>query len=92
MIINGAEKAFRGTLILVSSDNLASQLIGVYKCLASALRKCRFCMAIEEDIKSKVSTCLYQQLQVVITCVNCSSQMTILNKELDKHMQVMYKI
>ena len=36
---------FRGTLTLVSGDNLASNFIGGYKQLSSALRKCRFCMA-----------------------------------------------
>ena len=45
---------FRGTLTLVAGDNLGSQYIGGYKQLASALRKCRYCMAVAEDIQQKV--------------------------------------
>jgi len=45
---------FRGTLALVVGDNLGSQYIGGYKQLASALRKCRYCMAVAEDMSQKV--------------------------------------
>ena len=38
---------FRGTLTIVSADNPASHLIGGYRSLSSALRKCRFCMAVD---------------------------------------------
>ena len=47
-------KTFRGTITLVIVDNLGSQYIGGYKQLASALRKCRFCMAISDDMQQKV--------------------------------------
>ena len=53
-MIDGCDKVFRGTIILGTADNLASQLLGGYKGLASALRKCRFCMAISEDMATKV--------------------------------------
>ena len=46
---------FQGTLAIVVGDNLGSQYIGGYKQLASALRKCRYCMAIAEDMSQKVS-------------------------------------
>ena len=46
---------FRGTLTLVVGDNLGSQYIGGFKQLASALRKCRYCMAVAEDMSQKVS-------------------------------------
>ncbi len=46
---------FRGSLTLVSGDNLGSNFIGGYKQLSSALRKCRFCMATAEEMKEKVS-------------------------------------
>ena len=49
------DKLYRGTLTLVSADNLASQLIGGYKALNSAFRKCRYCMATDEQMQSKVS-------------------------------------
>ena len=48
--------SFRGTLTLVSGDNLGSNFIGGYKHLSSALRKCRFCMAVAEDMREKVIT------------------------------------
>ena len=54
MVINGHEQVFRGTLTVATADNLASQYLGGYKSLASALCKCRFCMAVEADMKSKV--------------------------------------
>ncbi len=44
----------KGTVILVPGDNLASQYLGGYKSLASALRKCRHCMATSEDMQTKV--------------------------------------
>ena len=45
----------KGTISLVPGDNLASQYLGGYKGLASALRKCRQCMAVDDDMQSKVS-------------------------------------
>ena len=44
------------TLTLVSGDNLGSHYVGGYKQLASTLRKCRYCMAVTEDIQQKVIT------------------------------------
>ena len=52
--IDGTEITLRGTITLASADNLASQYLGGYKALASALRKCRQCLAIISDMKSKV--------------------------------------
>jgi len=54
MYINGKEETLHGTLVLASADNLASQLLGGYKTLASAVRKCRFCMAVQSDMETKV--------------------------------------
>ena len=54
--VNIGDEVFRGTLTVVSADNLASQLIGGYKALNSAFRKCRYCMATDEQMQSKVST------------------------------------
>ncbi len=45
--LGGVEYTFNG-------DNLASQYLGGYEGLASALRKCRQCMAVDEDMQSKV--------------------------------------
>lgn len=53
-VISGQLYTFRGTLTLVPVDNLASHYLGGYKSLSSALRKCRQCMAVAEDMQSKV--------------------------------------
>ena len=54
MNVGGQEQTIHGTLVVATADNLASQLLGGYKSLASALRKCRFCMAVGTDMESKV--------------------------------------
>ena len=46
----------RGTLLLVSADNLASHVVGGYKALHAALRKCRYCLATGDDMKTKVGS------------------------------------
>ena len=53
-VLEEREVSMRGTLTLVSADNLAAQLIGGYKGLQSAFRKCRTCMAVDADMQSKV--------------------------------------
>ena len=52
--IDGQEYTFRGTLTIVPGDNLASQYLGGYKSLSGALRKCRQCMAVDEDMQQQV--------------------------------------
>lgn len=47
-------KYLKGTLISVAADNPASNLIGGYKNLHSAFRKCRHCLATAEEIQTKV--------------------------------------
>jgi hypothetical protein len=39
---------------MVVADNLASQLIGGYKSLNAAMRRCRFCMATSFNFAEKV--------------------------------------
>ena len=56
--VNGQPRTFRGTLTLISADNLASHYLGGYKSLSSALRKCRHCMAVAEDMATEVR-CAY---------------------------------
>ena len=36
-------------------DNPASQTVGGYKALHAALRKCRDCLAVDEDVQTKVN-------------------------------------
>ena len=44
-----------GRLVSVSADNPASNLIGGFKNLSSAFRKCRHCLATTEDIQTTLS-------------------------------------
>ena len=53
-IIEGERKSLRRALTVVSADNPAASLVGGYKQLHSALRKCRHCLACDEDMKTKV--------------------------------------
>ena len=59
MCYESIEYNLKGTIVLVPGDNLASQFLGGYKALNSALRKCRHCMATMDDMKSKVITVVH---------------------------------
>ena len=52
--IKGENIPLRGTLALCLADNPASQSLGGYKTLASAIHKCRHCMAVDKDVQTKV--------------------------------------
>ena len=52
--INGQIRQCHGTLVNVSADNPAACLIGGFKHLHSALRKCRNCLAVDADMQTKV--------------------------------------
>lgn len=54
-LVQGRVVNFHGTISVVAADNLASWSLGGYMSLSSATRKCRFCMATEADMKTKVS-------------------------------------
>ena len=56
----------KGTISLVPGDNLASQYLGGYKGLASALRKCRQCMAVDDGMQSKVSKATTEKVFMII--------------------------
>ena len=58
-MIGGDIYNFRGSIALVPADNLASQSIGGYKALNSALRKCRHCMAVADNMCCEVHTFLF---------------------------------
>ena len=62
---NIGDEVFRSTLTVVSADNLASQLIGGYKVLNSAFRKCRYCMATDEQIKARLAHLYYRDSEFV---------------------------
>ena len=59
LAIGNKTEIWYGTITIFSADNLASQYIGGYKQLASALRKCRFCMATDDQVQSKVRMYIY---------------------------------
>ena len=67
--MHGTPTTIFGTLVCVSADNLASQLIGGYKQLASATRKCRFCMATKQDVQEKVNIYVYIYICIYISSV-----------------------
>ena len=52
-VVEGERKQLRGTLTIVSADNPAAQLVGGYKQLHSATRKCRDCLAVSDDMQTK---------------------------------------
>ena len=57
---------------LVPADNLASLLIGGYKALNAALRKCRHCLAVKETMESQVKrNCVYTCHHVLFSCSVC---------------------
>ena len=58
-MINGKERKIRGTLTMVSADNLASNLMGGYKNLFSAYQKSQHCLANEEELQTVVCTYVY---------------------------------
>ena len=54
--INNKTQCLRGALVSVVADNPASHLLGGFKNLSSAFRKCRHFLATAEDIQTKVKT------------------------------------
>lgn len=68
-MVNGNRKNMNGTLLLVSADNLASHFIGGYKALSAALRKCRYCLATNPDMSTKVSSVLISLYNSIFTWI-----------------------
>lgn len=62
---DGHQVSFRGTLTVFSADNLAAWSIGGFKALASAFRKCQFCMVTMEEMQTKVRLVIYHKLSSV---------------------------
>ena len=53
------EKIFKGTLSLASGDNLGSHYIGGFKAPSGSLRKCRQCLAVDDNMKTQVGALFY---------------------------------
>ena len=63
--VDGQTVYLPGALTSVVANNLASNLIGGFKSLSSAFRKCRHCLATAEEIQTKViiyNNCIYNIL------------------------------
>lgn len=69
--LGGTEYTFNGSFALIPGDNLASQYLGGYKALASALRKCRQCMAVDDGMQSEVGCITYLCFTYTDACVLC---------------------
>ena len=73
--MNGENRLMKGTLLLVSADNLAAHYVGGYKSLSSALRKCRYCLATDADMCTKVMIFTYSRallnLPLLLLLVHC---------------------
>jgi hypothetical protein len=52
--VKGEPLSFAGTIVMVSGDNLGSQLCGGFKEGAGAHLKCRHCMGNTDEIKRMV--------------------------------------
>lgn len=49
---DGWRVSFRGTIMVVSTDNLAAWSLDGFKALASAFRKCQDCMVTMEEMQT----------------------------------------
>jgi hypothetical protein len=57
-LINDKPEIMFGTLTANVADNLASHQVGGFKCgFATGFRKCRTCLAVDDDIQNKFSDC-----------------------------------
>ena len=54
LVIDREKMRFRGTITVVSADNLSAQLLGGYKALNAAFCKCQGCMATVDTMQEKV--------------------------------------
>ena len=54
-VVNQEKMRFRGAVTVVSADNLSAQMVGGFKALNAAFRKCRYCMATDDTMQTKVN-------------------------------------
>ena len=69
--IRGEDKNIRGTIAYFSADNLGAQYVGGFKQGSKAHRKCRECMAKNEEIQTKVDNYLIQFCNCKFLDVTC---------------------
>ncbi len=57
-VINGKKEVIFGTLTALVADNLSSHQVGGFKTgFSKGFRKCKSCLAVDEDIQTKFSDC-----------------------------------
>ena len=84
-------QCFQGTLAVGSADNLASQLLGGFKNLSGALRKCQYynaCMTTFETMQTKVRVDLI--LCRIITCTSSLLVLQFVTEEFKPRTRVTY--
>lgn len=65
MTIRGEEKLVRGGVLFILADTLAAHAIGGFKVgVGFSLRKCRVCMATQEQLSTKVRTYICTTVQL----------------------------
>ena len=78
-IVDNEERHFRGTLAYVSADNLGAQFIGGFKQGSQSHRKCRECMATDDQIQSMVRKIFHTHAQMPLHHFNlyCTHVLTV---------------
>ena len=61
-MVEGIPFPIRGTVTLVSGDNLTSCFLGGYKAPSGALRKCHHCMVTTADMSEHVCFSLFSTI------------------------------
>ena len=62
---DGERVFFRGTVTVLSADNLAAWCVGGYKALASAFRKCQYCMVTDDNMQTEVCNYICTKLKLL---------------------------
>ena len=65
---DGQTEIMKGTITLISGDNLASHYLGGFKAPSGALRKCRYCMTTSDTMATEV---LWTKCYRAIIMRNC---------------------
>ena len=82
-----------GALTSVVADNPASNLIGGFKNLSSAFRRCRHCLATAEETQTKVNTKQWSSWQLMhISLIMCSLHQNNTQQELKLHMSITVQV
>jgi len=53
-MVRGVQRRIRGTVAVISADNLGSLALGGFKESCSAVKMCRYCMTTKEESQMQV--------------------------------------